>query len=721
MATTPAVELDPITYEVVQHRLYSINEEGATTIVHASGSPVVHATDYNFAIFTAEGDLAVSGVFYMLAQFPVQILIKKTIEKYGEDIHPGDVFISNDPFLAGVHQNDVQVCAPFFHDGELVAWTGCMAHVVDMGGMEAGSWCPSATDMYQEGFVVSLSRIMSGGKLNRDLWGVVMANTRMPAMVANDLQAFFSAHRVSHARLGEACDQYGVETLTGVMSASIERTERRMRAWLSTLPDGRFEHVGYLDHDGHQNNLYRVACALIKDGDSIVFDFEGSDPQIVGMGNATASATYGAVSTIIMGVFGSALPWNAGLMRPLEVRTPPGTLVAAQPPAPISAGSAGATWVATGAAASCIAKLLAFSPENRHFVCGAADGSWILAIFGGLNQYGEPFAHMVMDALGWGGPAFDFRDGVNCGGSLVVVGGGFNDVEHDEHNAPLLHLWRREAPDSGGPGRFRGGNGVEYALAVHDTEGLALVLGTHGVVLPNNIGVLGAYPGGCGGYEHVANADWRQRMAAGEVISDLRRLNGDFRIPEAKTRFNTGASDVINQWTENAGGFGDPLEREVERVLDDVLDGQVTVDTARRVYGVVIDGDRVDVGATQHERGQIRSGRLEHLENLRSDYEVRDDLPVEHEWSDLLKLVRGEDGQLLVQAAESGVILGPLGDNWRDVAPWRRISAYELGPRIRLDERLEARQYVDPKTGRSLWVDVLRIGDPVPSDFVLKR
>ena len=135
----------------------------------------------------------------------------------------------------------------------------------------------------------------------------------------------------------------------------------------------------------------------------------------------------------------------------------------------------------------------------------------------------------------------------------------------------------------------------------------------------------------------------------------------------------------------------------------------------------MIDGDAVDESATEAERRRLRSTRLEALENCRADYEVRTDLAVEHEWSDLLRLVRGEDGDLLVQAAESNVILGPLGENWRDVAPWRRITAEELGPRIRLDERLEARQYVDPKTGRSLWVDVVRVGDPVPSDFVLKR
>lgn len=717
MATTPAIEIDPITYEVVQHRLYSVNEEGATTIVHASGSPVVHATDYNFGIFTADGDLAVSGVFYMLAQFPVQLLIKKAIEKYGDDLHPGDVFISNDPFLAGVHQNDVQFVAPFFHDGELVAWTGCMAHVIDIGGMEPGSWCPSATDVYQEGFIVSLSRIVSEGKLNRELWETMMGNTRMPAMLANDCQAFLSAHRVAHARLAEACETYGAETIVATMATAIDRTDARMRAWLDKLPNGRFEHVGYLDHDGHQNNLYEIRCALIKEGDSIVFDFEGSDPAIVGMGNATASATFGAVATIIMGVFGSALPWNAGLMRALEVRTPAGSVVAAEAPSPISAGSAGATWVATGAAASCIAKLLAFSEEYRSFVCPAADGSWILAIFGGLNQYGEPFAAMVMDSLGWGGPPFDFRDGVDVGGSLVVVGGGFNDVEHDEHNSPLLHLWRREAIDSGGAGRFRGGNGIEFAVAVHDSTDLALVLGTHGVVVPNNVGVQGAYPGGCGGYENASSTDWKERMAAGEVITSLDQLSGEHSTPEAKSRLTVRATDIMNHWTENAGGFGDPLEREVQRVVDDVLDAHVTVGTALNVYGVVMDGDAADVAATERKRDEMRAARLKDLVNGSGDYDTRE-LPVEHEWGDVLKIVRDGD-QLLVQVTGSNAILGPLGENWRDIAPYRVIAPEELGPRVKVDERLEVRQYVDPITGRSLLVDVIRKGDRLPTDFLL--
>src|SRR3979411_489541 len=143
--------LDPVNYEVISHRLRSINDEGSTTIVHASGSPVVHATDYNFAMYAANGDLAVSGVFYMLPVYTMQVFVKEVIKRFEDDVNPGDVFITNDPFVAGIHQSDVQFVSPFFYDGQIIAWTGCMAHVMDLGGMNPGSWCPTATEVYQEG------------------------------------------------------------------------------------------------------------------------------------------------------------------------------------------------------------------------------------------------------------------------------------------------------------------------------------------------------------------------------------------------------------------------------------------------------------------------------------------------------------------------------------------------------------------------------------------
>ena len=329
MSIAPTVAFDPITYEVISHRLWSINEEGSTTIAHASGSPVVQATDYNFALYAPNGDLAVSGVFYMLPVYVMQMMIKKTLERFGDELEPGDVFVTNDPFTAGVHQSDVQFVSPFFHDGQLVGWTGCMAHVMDIGGMNPGSWCPTATELAQEGLLVPLQRIINGGTIDQGLWDLIMCNSRLPAMLANDFSAMLSSHRVAQTRLTEACQEYGAAAIVDVMQQSIERTERQMRDWIRELPDGRFQHIGFVDHDGPANNLYKVVCTLTKHDDTLTFDFDGTDPAIVGFGNASAPGTLGAIGTAIIGIFGSKLNWNAGLIRPVTVHTPHNSVISA--------------------------------------------------------------------------------------------------------------------------------------------------------------------------------------------------------------------------------------------------------------------------------------------------------------------------------------------------------------------------------------------------------
>jgi N-methylhydantoinase B len=712
-----AAAIDPITFEVISHRLWAINEEGSTTIVHASGSPVVHAQDYNFGLYAPNGDLAVCGVFYTLPMFVMQLLIKHVIERYGDDVNPGDVFLSSDPFRAGIHQSDVQFVSPFFHDGELVAWTGCMAHVMDVGGMNPGSWCPTATDLYQEGLIIPLSRIVDEGRVNRGLWDTIMSNSRLPAMLGNDFSAFLSAHRVSQARLREASEEYGGEAVRQTMETTIARTAARMGEWIEGLPDGRFQHVGFVDHDGQENRLYKVVCTMTKAGDRIRFDYEGTDAAIAGMGNGSASGSYGAIGAIMLALFGSDLPWNAGLMRSIDIDFPPNTVVSAEPPMPLSAGSVAGAWIASATAETCLAKLLAFSEGHQDWVCGPPDGSWLLSQFGGMNQFGEPFATMFMDAQGWGGSAFSFRDGVDTGGSMVVPVSQFMDVELNEAHQPVFYLWRREATDTGGAGRQRGGNGIEFALAVYDTDELIATCGTQGATVPTTIGVFGGNPGATSLYETAVESDWRERMAAGSSVLDLDGAGGRREIAEAKCTIRLGPHDVMNHVTQNGGGYGDPLERDIAEVLRDVLDGSVSRDCARSLYGVVVDGVAVDEAATARERGQALAARLADLPDSGRDHTPRE-LPIVRRWADVVNLVRDGD-EILVQAAASGAILGPLGDDWRAVTPYRVVAPEQLGAAIRLHEQLELRQYLDPTTGRALWVDFVRKGEEPVVDFQL--
>jgi N-methylhydantoinase B len=714
-----AIELDPITFEVISHRISSINEEGSTTIVHASGSPVVHSQDYNFGIYAPNGDMAASEAFYTLPMFVIQLLIKEVIEEYGEDLHPGDVFISNDPFSAGIHQSDVQFVSPFFHEGELIAWTGCMAHVLDVGGMNPGSWCPNATDLYQEGMLIPLSRIVDAGKVNRATWDMIMSNSRLPEMLANDFSAFLSSHRVAQARLDEACEEYGGDAVRGTMELAIERTEARMRESISELPDGVFQHGGFVDHDGQENRLYKVKCTMTKKGDTLSFDYEGTDPAIMGMGNGSASGSFGAIGSVMLAFYGSDLPWNAGLMRPVELNFPPDTVISAEPPAPISAGSVAGSWIASATAIACMAKLFAFSPEHQEMVCGPPDGGWLLSQFGGTDQFGEPFGNMFMDAQGWGGSGFAGRDGVDLGGSMVVPKCQFMDVETTEVRNPILYLWRREAKDSGGAGRTRGGNGIEFALAVYDTDELVTTCGTQGMEVPTSIGVFGGYPGATAWYECAVGADWRESFAAGKSVDTIAAAGGERVLPEAKSTITLGATDAINHITQNGGGYGDPVERPAAAVLRDVSRGSVTPEMAANLYGVVVADGEVDEEATGKARQAILDGRLADLPASDYDHSPRE-LPVLRKWADVINLV-DDGGEILVQAAASGAILGPLGDDWRVAAPYRVVGPDELGPLIRVHEELEMRQYIDPTTGRSLWVDFVRPGDEVLVDFKLEE
>jgi N-methylhydantoinase B len=712
--------LDPITFEVIRHRLGSINQEVSTTIMHASGSPVVHATDYNFGIYMPNGDIAISGAFYMIPLCTMTMMIQFINERFAGEIHEGDVFVTNDPFLASVHQNDVQLVAPFFHGGRIVAWTGCMAHLLDVGGKEPGSWVPDAKSCFEEGLRIPILKIVDAGTLNRGMWDIILGSSRIPMFVANDFSALLASHRVSHERLREVCGRYGADAVFDTMVQSIADTETEMRAQLRRLPDGEFSHVMHYDHDGHTNEVFRIACTMRKKGDELVFDIRDAHPQILGMGNASRAGTLGAIATALLGTFGQELDWNAGLLAPISILLGERTIISAELPSPISAGSVTANWIASAAATVCVAKMMAFTPEFADYVTGPADGSWLLAQFGGLNQAGEPFATMYMDSLGWGGPAFRSRDGVDTGGSLIVPAGGFNDVELHEKTAPMIYLWRRELPDSGGAGQFRGGNGIEYALAVYDSELIFSTLASHGAALPDQVGVLGGYPGSVCGYELVRGGGWKAHLAEKGRVGTIAELAGEHRKLPTKISLQLFPGDVVNMIVQNGGGYGDPLLRDPARVERDVRDGAISRATAAGVYGVQIgEAGAVDPEQTTRLRKEIRRARQADAELPKSRAEVaRPPAGDGLRWGDAI-VVHASEGALNLTCGHCHTAIGGFRDNWREAAAVRHPKAAELGPHVRLDERFIFDQLICPHCATSLWVDVRKCDEAPPVDFNL--
>jgi N-methylhydantoinase B len=530
--------------------------------------------------------------------------------------------------------------------------------------------------------------------------------------------------RVAAERLHELCDRYGPDVVAAVMDQSIEAAEGGLRALLRELPDGQFEHTSYLDRpriDGEPGvELLKINCKMTKSGDRLIFDYDGSDVQSPAYGMATRAGTVGAVATLMLCLFGSELPWNHGLMRPVEVVARDGLCVTAVSPMPVSGGAAGANWVAMNAAAGCIAKMVSFSERNKGLAFGPGDGSWQLAQFGGLNQYGEPFAAMYLDSLLWGGPAFEDRDGVDSGGAMVILGGGTQDVEQQEVGQPLLYLWRREVPDSGGAGRRRGGNGIEFAMTPIDTEEVSGVIATHGTTLPNRTGIFGGLPGSCARFELVRNANVLDDLAKGRALERLEDIDGDYEVlPGVSAGLPVAAGEVVNVRLQNGGGYGDPVLREPELVLRDVRNGAVSRDLATRIYGVVVtDAGELDAAATDAARQAIREQRLERMRPPQTSGDAQPAPPLTGRWAESLRF-EARDGATEVSCGHCGNVLGVLGSDWRELAGTVSLATEELGPLIVLPTALEARQFICPSCATSLWVDVFPVDGPPWTDFTL--
>ncbi|GAB3165081.1 hydantoinase B/oxoprolinase family protein [Amycolatopsis stemonae] len=707
--------VDPVTYEVIRHKLWSINSEGATTVEHVSGSPVVHATDYNFGIYTAAGEMAIIGTYLLTPIYTGAMAIEVFLGRY-DDIEPGDVFIINDPYLAAMHQNDVQFCKPVFRDGEIVAWLGCMAHQVDLGGMDPGSWCTTATDVFQEGIRIPPGRIVRKDVLNQELWDTIVLNSRMHDTVANDFRAFLAGLRVAEQRFHELCARYGAGAVRATMEKTLDNSEADLRAMLRELPDGVYEHTSYLDRpDGAEGiELLQVPCRLEKTGDRIVFDFSAASPQSPAYGMTTRGGLLGAVATLMLCTFGSDIPWNHGLMRPVEVTAPDGLCVTAVEPMPVSGGAAGANWTATCSAGGAIAKMLSFSEKYEGHAFGPSDGSWQLNQFGGIDQHGEPFASMYMDSLLWGGPAFSFRDGVDAGGAMVILAGGATDVEQQEMRHPLLYLWRRTVADSGGAGTYRGGNGIQFALTPIDTTEVTGVLGTHGVALPNRTGLFGGLPGSCARFERVTGADPLAHLGAGKSVSALPELDGDHQVlPGVAPAARIAHGDVFECTVQNGGGYGDPLLRDPAKVAADVAARTVSAEAAARLYGVAHRDGEVDAAETGRLRTRIRESRRGRMTAPpASTLSAGEPTGI---WGAALT-IHGE----VASCRHCGTVLGELAGGWEAIAGRVPLGADDLGARVEVHPDLSAVAYVCPHCVTSLWVDVEPAAGKTWRDFALQ-
>jgi N-methylhydantoinase B len=610
--------LDPLTYEVVRHRIAAITEDMGEALKRMSGSVVVtDCNDFGTLILDEGGDSVQMGLFNTQLAAAVDLAVKWTLEQRSANpgIRDGDMFFCNDPWVGGgLHQNDASVLAPLFYHGALFCWTGAVAHQVDLGGVSPGSWSVDGVDVFWESIPIPPLKMVEGGVLRADIEDSYLRRSRVPKLVALDLRAKIGANNVAHEQLRRLIDKYGPTTVKAVMRRMMDDAESRLAKKLAELPDGTWKAVAHQDGArAGDREIHKIVLSMTKQGDRLTFDFTGTDEQVPGISNCTFAGLRGGVMPVLLTLLCGDIPWSpGGIDRCVNIISEHGTLNNCTFPAGIGKASVASAWATQNAVTECVASMLAAHTVHKKSAMSVGCGTWDLTLLAGVDQRGGGFATMLCDAMAGGMGARVDADGVDTGGGNPIAMGRVADAEMNEFSFPILYLWRREEPDSGGAGRFRGGLGGSSCFIPHDSPigGMHLVLSATGKALPQATGLSGGYPANTQYDVLVRGSSVAETLARGRIPAELDQLGGDVQIMPAHLETNLDAADVYYTHWQGGGGYGDPLLRDPALVAADVGRHRVSRDAADQLYGVVLghDGSH-DQEATAQRRDAVRRER----------------------------------------------------------------------------------------------------------------
>jgi N-methylhydantoinase B len=600
--------IDPITFEVLSHRLHEITREMGIALERTGGTvTTTQQHDYNASLYRPDGEIMAAGETYGHHVVCAGYAVRAIIKRFGrEEIYPDDIFLLNDPYLAAIHNPDVYIISPIHYQDALVGWSATFVHVSDVGAITPGGDSPDANEIFQEGFRIPGIKLIERGKLRRDVFESITHMTRQPEAVGLDLKCEIAANNVAKARLQSMYRQYGPELMNEVAAEMIHYTESVLRNRLREIPDGVWHETLTIEADGPR----KLVLTLRKEGDRLIFDFTGTDPQVRKGINLPFHGTFGFCFGAILYSIAYDLPKNQGVLKPMEVTAPKGTLVNVQYPGPISMSTTSSGFGVGFLASSVLMQMLATSERWRREIV-APSASHRNCRHSGVNQYRRytAFINMAHGAMDGNGARID-RDGVDSGGSYMSC----PNVEWMELQYPLFYLFRRHATDSAGAGKFRGGVGVESAHKLHDAPEGEIKGVAYGVAGLENSGhgMFGGYPGAPSIIALMRKTRVNDLIAENRSPTDVAALGGDEKILPY-CNFELKESDVLYMRVASGGGYGDPLERDPELVRRDVMNVIVSVEAARELYGVILNGQglEVDLEATRQLRAEMRKKEIE--------------------------------------------------------------------------------------------------------------
>jgi N-methylhydantoinase B len=578
--------VDPITLEVIGEGLIAIVREMRATVIRASYSPVIwDMDDFSCALFDPSGQMIAQSDDHPGHVLPMPWSVRCALEDFPGDLRPGDVVLLNDSYRGGTHLNDVTMLAPLFDGDDLIVFPAVRAHWSDVGGGAPGSYSGLNTNIYQEGVRIPPIKIVDEGRLNRAAMALLLNNMRLPDDRLGDFNASLGACKVAEGRIRRLLGKYGRKTVLDAIALNLDRSERRLRAKIATLPDGEYVYEDYLEYfeDGVLDPVLMRLTLTIK-GDELIADFAGSSPQVPGVVNSTLATTGAGVLVAVKAVLDPDGPINHGTFRPITLRAPEASIVDVKLDAP--AGAHGevrkrAVSVMMGALAQVVPDLVSGD------LCGTSFPNAI----GGRDARRQR-DYVYYEAPSGGNGAWRGGDGPSAWGNIDFGNvRTIQSAEALESGMPLLVEESALRLDSGGEGTMRGGLGFRRAIRLLEGEARYSVLSDRAVLPPFGVG--GAGP------------------AAPVKVSVVRDgAETEFATPGKVTGHAIAADDVVVLESAGGGGFGDPLARDPAQVRADVAAGLVSRERALEGYGVVLTpaGD-VDAAGTQRRREALAAAR----------------------------------------------------------------------------------------------------------------
>ncbi len=587
--------LDPVTFEVLRNAFVTVVDQMAEQVRRTCYSFVVYNRDFSNALCDANGNTVAQGNQDLAAHVgTLHYTCKAVIAEFGDDVHDGDVFLVNDPYVGGTHFSDTRVLVPIFVGGELIAWSQANGHWADMGGSVPGSFDVSARDMFKEGIRVPPVKIWRRGEYCGDVAKLIAKNTRDPDAIIGDMDAQTQACKIAEREIQRLAEKYGLETIKTAFADVQDYVERAVRRRLSELPDGSWETVDYVDQDPTATEgMIPIRVKMTITDDAVEFDLAGSHPTIGSMYNCAYGGTFAAI-VAGMKTFFPEIPLNSGLYRTVTVSAPQNSIISAEWPVAVSGFVMPFEKIMNS-----IFELFSIIMPERAMAC-AFNIEYLQT--GGLDARTDQRPYfMLYDWLagGWGGR--NGKDGLSATAACFGVGLMIQPVEGQERMSPVRTDRFEMVTDSGGPGEFRGGVGLDKAGTLLEVENCVF-----SYFCDRERSVVWGIEGGLPSRPHGL---WLEQDGKAEflgaVFSDVPVRNG--------AKFWRG--------TAGGGGYGDPLKRDPNKVLLDVEDDYVSVERAERDYGVVIQiideelGEyAVDEAATTDARQEIAAQRKGWLE-----------------------------------------------------------------------------------------------------------